>query len=206
MAQRKGNAGSIRRSKRKRPLRRAVLVVTNGTRTENEYLSALKQFVDRSRVAVKVMALNESPTVMLKKLRGRDSDLRDYSEVFLVVDEDGEDRTDFIRQCARLSSGQPTNGPTWTAVVTRPCFETWLVAHYENVRRYTDQDGAQKHFRAVSGAVGKSLPPGFPTEAFVDAATRCHLPGDHLGDPNTLPPVPGSAMPHLLRALGLLDR
>jgi hypothetical protein len=64
------------------------------------------------------MALNESPTVMLKKLRGRDSDLRDYSEVFLVVDEDGEDRADFIRQCARLSSGQPTNAPRWTAVVT----------------------------------------------------------------------------------------
>jgi hypothetical protein len=55
---------------------------------------------------------------MLKKLRGRDSDLRDYSEVFLVVDEDGEDRADFIRQCARLSSGQPTNAPRWTAVVT----------------------------------------------------------------------------------------
>jgi hypothetical protein len=95
----------------------------------------------------------------------------------------------------------------WHPVVSRPCFEVWLVAHDEPVHRYVDQADAQRHYRKLvpAGTPEKAIPKTFPYGDVADAVSRCHLPEARQARVDELPPTPGTGMPHLVKALGLVE-
>lgn len=190
----------------RRPLRQqktSVLIATNGALTEHVYLKEIKQRVQDSRLAIRVEFLNGETGSMLRKLSSPHGDTSSYDEVWLVVDEDGADRESLLRDCVERT----TRRQRWVAVISRPCFEVWLVAHYTQVRRYMDQRDAQRHYRQLvpEGLPEKDLPKDFPYSAAGEAVLRSRLPGDELESPDILPPSPGTAMPHLLTRLGLVE-
>ena len=194
--------------KRKRRSQRAelctVLLVTNGRVTENAYLQQLCRRVDRDRVSVKVKVINGDPLTVVKELSGPRSDLGDYREVWIVVDHDGRDRHDFLAKCRRLSSKRTVVH----GVVSVPCFEVWLNAHYAPVKNYQNQADAQTHYRELTGLSSKDakmLPDDFPWDRVSQAVIRCHLPTNSLPACDTQGTCPSTTMPHLLRSLGLLD-
>ena len=120
---------------------RTVLLVTNGRVTESAYLQQLCRRVDRDRVLAKVKVINGDPLTVVKELSGPRSDLSDYREVWIVVDHDGRERHDFLKECRKLSSRQTdVHG-----IVSVPCFEVWLNAHYAHVKNYRTQVDAQAH-------------------------------------------------------------
>ena len=86
-----------RKRRSQRAERRTVLLVTNGRVTENAYLQQLCRRVDRDRVSAKVKVINGDPLTVVKELSGPRSDLSDYREVWIVVDHDGRERHDFLR-------------------------------------------------------------------------------------------------------------
>ena len=194
--------------KRKRRSQRAelctVLLVTNGRITENAYLQQLCRRVDRDRVSAKVKVIGGDPLMVVKELSGPRSDLSDYKEVWIVVDHDGQDRRPFLAACRKLSSEQTVVH----GVVSVPCFEVWLNAHYAPVKNYQNQADAQTHYRELTGLSSKDakmLPDDFPWDRGAQAAARCHLPTDSLPETDTQGPCPSTTMPHLLRSLGLLS-
>lgn len=89
---------------------RTVLLVTNGRVTENAYLQQLCRRVDRDRVSAKVKVINGDPLTVVKELSGPRSDLSDYREVWIVVDHDGRERHDFLKEC-RIIEQQPDRCP-----------------------------------------------------------------------------------------------
>ena len=183
---------------------RTVLLVTNGRVTENAYLQQLCRRVDRDRVSAKVKVINGDPLTVIKELKGPRSDLSDYKEVWVVVDHDGQDRHDFLAACRRLSSKRTVVH----GVVSVPCFEVWLNAHYAPVKNYQNQADAQTHYRELTGLSSKDakmLPDDFPWGRGAQAAARCYLPTDSLPEADTQGPCPSTTMPHLLRSLGLLS-
>lgn len=194
-----------RRNGRKRQAKRTIFIVTNGEVTEKRYLDELKQRALKriSNVAITVKVVPGEPVSVLKKLANPQSDTSAYDEVWFIFDEDGQDRSDIYAECARRSSRRQN----WYAVVTRPCFEAWLVAHYEQVGRYTDQANAQAHFRRLVGkeVPEKELPRDFPYDAVGVAVGRSCLPNDTPATLGEMPPSPGSGMPHLVERLGLTD-
>ena len=183
---------------------RTVLLVTNGRVTENAYLQQLCRRVDRDRVSAKVKVINGDPLTVVKELSGARSDLSDYREVRIVVDHDGRERHDFLKECRELSSRQTdVHG-----IVSVPCFEVWLNAHYAHVKNYRNQVDAQAHYPELTGLSSKDakmLPDDFPWDRGAQAAARCHLPTDSLPETDTQGPCPSTTMPHLLRSLGLLS-
>ena len=184
--------------------RRTVLLVTNGRVTENDYLQQLRQRTDRSRISVKVKVIDGDPLTVIKELKGPRSDLSDYKEVWIVVDHDGRDRHDFLTACRRLSSRQTVIH----GVVSVPCFEVWLNAHYASVKNYRNQADAQAHYLELTGLSkkhAKTLPDDFPWDRVSQAVIRCHLPTNSLPECDTQGTCPSTTMPHLLRSLGLLD-
>ena len=194
--------------RRKRRSQRAelctILLVTNGRVTENAYLQQLCRRVDRDRVSAKVKVINGDPLTVIKELKGPRSDLSDYKEVWVVVDHDGQDRHDFLAACRRLSSKRTVVH----GVVSVPCFEVWLNAHYAPVKNYQNQADAQTHYRELTGLSSKDakmLPDDFPWGRGAQAAARCYLPTDSLPEADTQGPCPSTTMPHLLRSLGLLS-
>ena len=184
--------------------RRTVLLVTNGRVTENDYLQQLRQRTDRSRISVKVKVIDGDPLTVIKGLKGPRSDLSDYKEVWIVVDHDGRDRHDFLAACRRLSSRQTVVH----GVVSVPCFEVWLNAHYASVKNYRNQADTQAHYLELTGLSkkhAKTLPDDFPWDRVSQAVIRCHLPTNSLPECDTQGTCPSTTMPHLLRSLGLLD-
>ena len=178
--------------------------MTNGRVTENAYLQQLCRRVDRDRVSAKVKVINGDPLTVIKELKGPRSDLSDYREVWVVVDHDGQDRHDFLAKCRRLSSKRTVVH----GVVSVPCFEVWLNAHYAPVKNYQNQADAQTHYRELTGLSSKDakmLPDDFPWGRGGQAAARCHLPTDSLPETDTQGPCPSTTMPYLLRSLGLLS-
>jgi hypothetical protein avisC_11660 len=178
--------------------------VTNGEVTESAYLQKLSRRVDRERVSVNVKVIKGDPRTVVRQLGGSHSDLSEYREVWVVVDHDGQDRHDFLAACRKLSSKRTVVH----GVVSVPCFEVWLNAHYAPVKNYQNQADAQAHYRELTGLSSKDakmLPDGFPWDRGSQAAARCHLPTESLPEPDTQGPCPSTTMPHLLRSLGLLS-
>ena len=193
-----------RKRRSQRAERRTVLLVTNGRVTENAYLQQLCRRVDRDRVSAKVKVINGDPLTVVKELSGPRSDLSEYKEVWIVVDHDGQDRHDFLAKCRRLSSKRTVVH----GVISVPCFEVWLNAHYAHVKNYRNQADAQAHYLELTGLSKKNakmLSDDFPWDRGGQAAARCHLPTDNLPEPDTQGPCPSTTMPHLLRSLGLLS-
>ena len=192
-----------RKQRSQRAVLRTVLLVTNGRVTEYAYLSQLCRRVDHGRISAKVKVIEGDPLTVIKELSGPRSDLSEYREVWVVVDHDGQDRHGFLAACRRLSSKRTVVH----GVVSVPCFEVWLNAHYAPVKNYQNQADAQAHYRELTGLSSKDakmLPDDFPWDRGGQAATRCHLPTDSLPETDTQGPCPSTTMPHLLRSLGLL--
>ena len=182
---------------------RTVLLVTHGRVTESANLQQLCRRVDRDRVLANVKVINGDPLTVVKELSGPRSDLSDYREVWIVVDHDGRERHDFLRECRELSSRQTiVHG-----IVSVPCFEVWLNAHDAHVKNYRNQADTQAHYLELTGLSkknAKTLPDDFPWNEAVQAVARCHLPTDSLPELGTQGACPSTTMPHLLRGLGLL--
>ena len=191
-----------RRRRSQRAERRTVLLVTNGRVTENAYLQQLCRRVDRDKISVKVKVIDGDPLTVIKELKGPRSDLSDYREVWIVVDHDGQDRHDFLTECRKLSSRKTVVH----GIVSVPCFEVWLNAHYAHVKNYRNQADAQAHYLELTGLSKKNakmLPDDFPWDEAVQAVARCHLPTDSLPELGTQGAYPSTTMPHLIRGLGL---
>lgn len=94
---------SKRTGRRRRRPRRSILIATNGVRTEKAYLTQLKRLVDHRVLSVTIVPMNGEPETMMRRLRSPNGDTSAYDEVWLVVDEDGADRTGLLTQCASLS-------------------------------------------------------------------------------------------------------
>ncbi|MGP5048358.1 RloB family protein [Glutamicibacter ardleyensis] len=192
------------RTGKARTAKTTILLVTNGKNTEAEYIAELSKIANQTQgLSVKKQFINGEPKSVLKKLCSPMGDTSGYDEIWILVDEDGHDRVPFIQDCL----DQTTNSQKWYPVVSAPCFEVWLVAHYERVRNYTHQTDAQGHFRKLisDSTPSKSLPQDFPFPEMNKAIDRCQLNGVTLHSINELPSRPGTSMPHLIKRLNLGD-
>lgn len=131
----------------RRQERHTVLLVTNGRVTELTYLEGLQQRVDRSTVSVRTKVINGDPLTVIEALSRPRATITEFAEVWIVVDHDCKNRSDVLAACRRLSTGRTTVH----GVVSVPCFEVWLNAHYGLVRNYQNQAEAQRHDRELTG-------------------------------------------------------
>jgi len=190
------------KSTKKRSKKTTILVVTNGKVTEHRYLEWLRDKVNgpREKYSVTVEAISGDPTWILQKVIGRTS--KNYDQVWLVVDQDdhsSKKMQSFIKDCQRKKI---------TVVVNAPCFEVWLNAHYERVRKYQNQKDAQRHYHQLSGVSEKdekTIPQDFPFEEYEKACGNAHLTGNYNPMPNELAESPATPMPFLLSAFGLIE-
>ena len=189
------------KSTKKRSKKTTILVVTNGKVTEHRYLEWLRDKVNgpREKYSVTVEAISGDPTWILQKVIGRTS--KNYDQVWLVVDQDdhsSKKMQSFIKDCQRKKI---------TVVVNAPCFEVWLNAHYERVRKYQNQKDAQQHYHQLSGVLEKdekTIPQDFPFEEYEKACGNAHLTGNYNPMPNELAESPTTPMPYLLQAVELI--
>lgn len=174
------------------PERSRILVVCEGEVTEVEYLQGLRQSLRASGVSIRSAELKgggSDPLNVLKEAL-RISSADEFDEVWVVVDVDTHERLPEALSLARRNKV--------LMVVTNPCFEVWLLWHYQDCRAPQTSKSLRRALRKEGHHDEKHLPNRFPFERWADAVERalsCNVEHSKVGE------NPSSAMPALIKAL-----
>ncbi|APE36801.1 hypothetical protein BOX37_25930 [Nocardia mangyaensis] len=115
-------------------------MVTNGENTEIEYLKGLagSGLLNRLVRAPKVAFANCAPGALVDWAI-RERERNGYDLVFAVTDKDAFETDSALRKAARHQV---------RLIVSNPCFESWLVFHFENCRSFLScADEAKRRLR-----------------------------------------------------------
>ena len=166
-------------------------MVTEG-KTEKEYLEGFMQFLRPNGTqvtAIDVVDGRGEPSKVLKTAKARyHSHADDYDEVWLLLDVD--------EHAKLIPVLQETRQENFSAAVSNPCFEVWLLWHFKDWRREGSSSEVQRVARRHG--LGKSIPPAFPYTKHPEAkrrASRTPVGANEIGR------NPSTALPSLLEVI-----
>ena len=139
--------------------------------------------------AIDVVDGRGEPSRVLKTAKARcQSRADDYDEVWMLLDVD---------QHAKLTPVlQETRQENFSAAVSNPCFEVWLLWHFED---WTREGSSREVQRAARGhGLGKSIPPAFPYANHPEVKRRASR--NSVGA-NEIGRNPFTALPSLLEVI-----
>jgi hypothetical protein len=187
----------------------AILVICEGRETEPNYIRGLcdARGINRANVTIVPGDAQTSALQLVHKARRRFEFDRDFDEVFVLCDCAGEDLT--VAQTLAAQPMRSTSGE-WVSVrliVSRPCFEFWLLLHFEySARPFPDAEHVVELLRRYVTDYEKSDRQIFAKVAValdraIDYATRVkrELAAVDADSPDT-------DMPAFIRALDKLRR
>lgn len=112
-----------------------IFVVMEGSKTEPNYLRNLQALFPRIKFEIVRTGSHSAPDNIVKKIRETiKSDLRDKGrnakrdKAFLIFDDDGRMPKEFEKAISWRDSDPENN----YIVLSRPCFEIWLLYHFED--------------------------------------------------------------------------
>lgn len=184
---------------RRKPHREAkprILVVCEGEVTEVGYLNGLKRHFEALPVDIVPIGEGHDPLRVVQRAveehdeaarsakRLRDANLR-FEEVWCLVDVDEHTR---LRQAVDLAKREGID-----AVVSNPCFELWLLYHFQDYTSSIDRFllGREKLCRHIGG-YAKHLPKDFPFGAHEEAKRRALRVPDAPTSPCVIGPNPST--------------
>lgn len=123
------------RYSRKRATRPAILILCEGTRTEPNYFSDLKEQRRLSQLRVLGLAPGEGLRGLARRVELEVEPAQGLDEIWCVVDHDerGVEFEKFLTEVKKLQNLR--SRPRIQVVVSRPCFEYWFLLHFENTTR-----------------------------------------------------------------------
>jgi hypothetical protein len=138
-----------------------VLVCCEGKVTEPSYFNALKQMGHNSLLHVEVKPGGMAPKTLVdfavdlkqeaetEARRGSDDNLK-YDEVWCVFDVDAHERLPDAKQKA--------NANRIELAISNPCFELWLLLHFQDQRQHIERHQAQSACRSHMPGYQKEVP------------------------------------------------
>ncbi|WP_442786722.1 RloB family protein [Kocuria sp. SL71] len=192
MSSRRG--GRVKR-RPQRNFARRILVVTEGIRTEPQYVELLNRYLrSKSTTAVvKSMGVGADPfRVVEKSIELRDvaaSNDKQYDFCVCLVDVDDHST---LERASRLAERESV-----LLLVSNLKFEVWLRWHSEDKRSALSSSQLDRQVAALKLTSEKSLTPRFPIEC-VDDACRIARSTDPAMKAGRTGPNPSSAMPLLV--------
>lgn len=181
-----------RRRRPNRTERQRGLIVTEGVRTEPMYLDKLKQALPRSAPSFKHIGEGSDPLRVVKRAV-KEMNRDDFSWCFCLVD---VDQHATLQEAITLAEESGVE-----LIVSNPSFEVWLAWHFESIGRHVTTAELARLLGDKGGVDGKGLTRSFPVGAHCLAAQRA-LANQVVA--NEVGPNPSTAMPLVLRRLGLL--
>lgn len=134
MARRKGRtAGDFRRRKPVREPYDVVLIVCEGQKTEPAYFKGVGATYGLSSANVKVVPSNygNDPVSVVKYAEEEYRKAKDYDRVYCVFDRDGH--ANFDQAIDRIRGSSLGQQGKMIAAFSIPCFEVWVLLHFEYV-------------------------------------------------------------------------
>ena len=193
----------LRRKVAFRMPKRTFLVFCEGTRTEPDYIKALRQepaVRDSASIDIRI-DLNASGAVPLTlvnaaaEARYRSSrEQGEIDEVWCLFD------VEWPQNHPKLAEAKVKAAKAGVRLaISNPCFELWLALHFENRTAWLDNDAAGKLRRDHDKSSGKGLDGSEYMPRRADATQRARaLTAKHAGDGTEFPDDNPSSGMHLL--------
>ena len=187
--------GSRSRSRPRRKLLRRILVVTEGTRTEPQYVDGLNNYLRSkgSTAVAKTVDVGKDPLKVVKKCLEKRDEAREagkaFDECVCLVDVDQHQSLSAAIELAEQESV--------LLLVSNLKFEVWLRWHAEDKRSALASAQLDACVEELGLVQGKKLSSKFPFRKVEDACktARSADPGMQAG---RMGPNPSSAMPILV--------
>jgi hypothetical protein len=195
-----------RRVATRRP-RKTLLVFCEGERTEPEYLDALKRqpsVKEISAVDLRVEtghggSVPKTLVSMAIEARERSSNEEgEIDEIWCVFDVEWPVNHPNLKESIDLAQQNGIN-----LAVSNPCFEVWLILHFQDYARWSENDDVRRLRRDVDGSRDKGLDPTKYMPLIREAARRAvNLDDKHKRDGTFFPhDNPSSGMYRLIEAV-----
>jgi len=117
-----------------RPLRRHILIVCEGAKTEVNYFEEIRKSLRLSAMEIDIQGLGQDPKSLVeraKQLRHENSEENPYESVWCVFDRDEHPSWKAAIDMARANS--------ISVACSNPCFELWYLLHHDSQRTWLDR-------------------------------------------------------------------
>ena len=202
-----GKDKSLRRKVATRSPRRTVLVFCEGRRTEPDYLKALKRRPEVRDIASVAIEIDETaagfdPLALVRKAAAAHKDAKDerseIDEVWCIFDVEQPERHSRLDDAVALARERGVQ-----IAVSNPCFELWLMLHFQEQSAWLDTNDAKRQLKQHDGTEGKGLDGAMYMSRRDEAARRASsLAERHEGNGTNFPnDNPSSGMYRFLEAV-----
>ena len=131
--------------------KKVIRVLTEGMVTERDYIKILRS--QYREVVVDIIREGSPPRALVDKARryqtSKDKQNPDFDEIWCIFDVDQHPN---IEQAIREARDNDIN-----IAITNPCFELWLVLHYQDQSGYISSSKIQSEARRLGILKGKHL-------------------------------------------------
>jgi hypothetical protein len=155
MAGRRKGAKDLRRSTARRPERKTVLIFCEGEASEPDYLNALKRLPEiRNNTAISLV-IDPSPGLpldLVEKAADRQRRDSEVDECWCVFDVEWPQHHPHLDRALRIAAAEGIG-----IAISNPCFELWLILHFQDQAAFLHTRGAESMSRRLDGRSGKRL-------------------------------------------------
>jgi hypothetical protein len=154
MAPRRTRAKDLRRRTASRPERKTIVVFCEGEASEPDYLNALKRLPGvRGNISINVEIDPGQgvPFTLVKRAVARSGD-DEVDECWCVFDVEWPQNHPNLDRAVRMAADHGIR-----LALSNPCFELWLILHFEYQTAFMSTDDAESKSRKLDGRAGKRI-------------------------------------------------
>lgn len=151
----RGRGKDLRRRTATRPERKTVLIFCEGEASEPDYINALKRLPHVQRnVAINIELDPERgvPKTLVERASARLKSDPEIDECWCVFDVEWPRHHPNLDRALRMAAA---NGIK--VAVSNPCFELWLILHFQDQTAFLDNRAAESLSRRLDGRTGKRI-------------------------------------------------
>jgi hypothetical protein len=152
--ERKRGGKSLKRITAKRPELRTIMVFCEGLNSEPDYVKALKKLphiAENTALDLRIHPEQGVPLTLVTKAMEHKRD-PEIDECWCLFDVEWPQHHPNLHEAVKLAKSNGIN-----LAISNPCFELWLILHFQDHHAFAHTGPAEKLSRQLDGRSGKRL-------------------------------------------------
>ncbi|MGH3866009.1 MAG: RloB family protein [Pseudonocardiaceae bacterium] len=204
MTPRRTTAKNLKRKTANRPERKTVVIFCEGKASEPDYINGLKRLPNvhsNTSISIEVDPHQGVPMTLVRLAIDRAVD-DEVDECWCVFDVESPKEHPNLKQAIQLARDKNIR-----LAISNPCFELWLILHFEDRTAFLDTDEAERRSRELDGRSGKNINADqYMPHRHAAAQRASSLSCRHKRNQTMFPrDNPSSAMSDLLTAISAME-